>query len=61
MSNHTRNRCTGITELDPVQGLVEYVEDVKPYHTKIIEVLVEYVFTETVNVSITESLIIEES
>ena len=40
--------------LDPVQGLVDYVNDIKPYHTKVIESLVEYVGQEFVNVSIFE-------
>lgn len=46
--------CTGVKVLDPVDGLVGYVEDVKPYHTKIVEVLVEYVFGEPVDVTILE-------
>lgn len=40
--------------LDPVQGLVDYVNDIKPYHTKVIESLVEYVGQEFVNVNIFE-------
>lgn len=40
--------------LDPVQGLIDYVNDIKPYHTKVIESLVEYVGQEFVNVSIFE-------
>ena len=43
-----------LKELDPVQGLIDYVNDVKPYHTKVIESLVEYVGFENVNVSIDE-------
>ena len=42
--------------LDPVQGLVDYVLEVKPYHTKIVEVLVEYVYTDCIDVTITEEL-----
>lgn len=45
-------KLSSIKQLDPVQGLVDYVLDVKPYHTKIIEVLIEYVFNEPVNVTI---------
>lgn len=48
-------RCF-VQNLDPVQGLVDYVLDIKPYHTKIIEVLVEYVYEEKVDVTITEAL-----
>jgi hypothetical protein len=35
-----------IRQLDPIQGLVDYVLDVKPYHTKIIEVMIEYVYND---------------
>ena len=48
------NNCTGLKTLDPVQGLVDYINDVKPYHTKIIEVLIEYVYGENVDVTILE-------
>lgn len=40
--------------LDPVKGLVDYVNDIKPYHTKVIESLVEYIGTDAVDVRITE-------
>jgi len=40
--------------LDPVKGLVDYVNDIKPYHTKVIESLVEYVGIEAVDVRVTE-------
>ena len=48
-----------LKQLDPVQGLVDYVLDIKPYHTKIIEVLVEYVYEEKVNVTILDLLNME--
>lgn len=38
-----------IRQLDPIQGLVDYVLDVKPYHTKIVEVMIEYVYDDNVN------------
>jgi len=41
--------------LDPIQGLVDYVEEIKPYHTKIVEVLIEYIHEELVDVTITEN------
>jgi len=41
--------------LDPVQGLIDYINDIKPYHSKIIESLVEYVGQENVDVSVLES------
>jgi len=40
--------------IDPVSGLVNYVEEIKPYHTKVIEVLVEYIHTDCIDVTITE-------
>lgn len=48
------NECSGLRVLDPVQGLVDYVNDIKPYHTKIVEVLVEYVYEDQVGVTIGE-------
>lgn len=48
----TTTKCSGVRTLDPVQGLADYVNDIKPYHTKIIEVLVEYVYEEKVNVTV---------
>ena len=43
-------------KIDPVQGLVDYVLDAKPYHTKIAEVQIGYVYAENVNVTITDKL-----
>lgn len=42
------------TQIDPTNGLIAYVQAIKPFHSKIIDVLVEYVVNDTVNVSITE-------
>ena len=47
---------SNIKELDPVQGLVDYVLDIKPYHTKIVEVLIEYVYGENVNVTVLDEV-----
>ena len=41
---------------DPVQSLVEFVQDIKPFHTKIVEVLVDYIHQESMNVSVTEHI-----
>lgn len=41
---------------DPVEALVQYVLDIKPYHTKIIDVLVEYIYTDPLNVTITDEI-----
>ena len=40
--------------IEPTRGLVSYTEDVKPYHTKILDVLIEYVYEERIDVSIAE-------
>src|SRR5271154_6372314 len=44
----------GLVTIDPIQGLIDYVNDIKPYHTKIFETLVEYVYTDYVNVNIVD-------
>ena len=48
--------ASNIIPLDPVQGFVEYVQDVKPYHSKILEVLIEYIHTDVAQISITDSI-----
>lgn len=50
------NLIEALFRIDPTQGLVNYVNSVKPYHTKILEVLVEYIYTEQVNVTVTDRL-----
>ncbi len=50
---------SNIKELDPVQGLVDYIEDIKPYHSKVIEILTEYVYNEVIDTTITDSLLLE--
>lgn len=39
---------------DPVEGFVRYANAVKPYHTKIMEALIEYVYTEELSVNMKE-------
>lgn len=41
---------------DPVQGLVDYVLDVKPFHTKILEVWVHYIHTDLINATVKDRL-----
>jgi hypothetical protein len=53
----TTNKCTGLKVLEPIQGLVDYVNDIKPYHTKIVEVLVEYVYGEVLDVTFREDML----
>lgn len=40
--------------IDPTEGLVDYVSTVKPYHSKLMEVLVEYVYTEKIDATVGE-------
>lgn len=47
---------TTITTRDPVQGLVDYVLDVKPFHTKILEVWVEYIYNDPIHATIKDEL-----
>jgi len=42
------------TSIDPVEGLVNYTNFVKPYHTKVLEVLVEYIHTDCIDVTFSE-------
>jgi len=42
--------------LDPVQSLIDYTLEVKPYHTKIMEVLVEYIHTDYIQATINDSI-----
>lgn len=41
---------------DPLEGFIEYVKNVKPYHTKILEIIVEYQYSDIVNITISEKL-----
>lgn len=42
--------------LDPVQGLIDYVLTIKPYHTKIIEVLEELIHTDYLYVNMSDKI-----
>ena len=50
----TTTTYPGLVSIDPIQGLIDYVQDIKPYHTKVFETLVEYVYTDMINVKITD-------
>ena len=54
MTTYLRTTSSSTIQQDPVQGLVDYVLDIKPYHTKIVEVLIEYIHTDPINVTIAE-------
>lgn len=42
------------TTQDPVQGLIDFVTIIKPYHTKIVEVSVEHEHSEKINTTISD-------
>jgi hypothetical protein len=37
--------------IDPTEGLLLYVQDIKPYHSKVLDILVEYVYTEPMTIA----------
>jgi len=43
------------------QSLIDYVSDIKPYHSKLIEITEESVFQEKARIRFIENLKIEES
>ncbi len=49
------NECEGLRIIDPVEGLLDYIDNVKPFHTKVAEVLVEYAYTENLSVAMGEN------
>jgi len=49
------NIIQSLFRVDPTDGLVEYVKAVKPYHTKILDVLVEYVYKENITTTVTDN------
>lgn len=48
-----------VTEPNPIQGLLNYIADVKPYHTKVVQILAEYVHEDLLNVTITEDFVMQ--
>lgn len=48
------NLVQSLFRIDPTEGLVQYANAVKPYHSKVLDVLVEYIYKESVNVSMKE-------
>lgn len=42
--------------IDPTQGLTNYVNEVKPYHSKVLDILTEYIYTESISVTMTDAL-----
>lgn len=46
-----------ITTIDPIDALIAYINDIKPYHSKIVETNVEYTYTEITNTLMSETLL----
>ena len=41
---------------DPIQGLIDYVEEIKPFHTKVLTVAVAYAHNDDVDITFTEEV-----
>lgn len=46
------NLVQSLFRIDPTEGLYQYAKAVKPFHSKVLDVLVEYVYRENVNVRV---------
>lgn len=47
-----------MSKLDAIDRLIDFTQTVKPYHTKIVEVLTNYLYEEPVSTTITDTLLI---
>lgn len=47
---------TALFRIDPTEGLQQYVQAVKPFHSKVLDVLVEYVYAEAMSVTAVDRL-----
>jgi hypothetical protein len=52
----TITQAQRLLQQDPVQGLVDYFLDVKPFHTKLLEIIVEYLQKDAVRATILEEV-----
>jgi len=48
------NLINSLFKIDAAEGLVRYTNTIKPYHSKIMDVLIEYIYKETVRVKVSE-------
>lgn len=44
--------------LDPIQGFIQYINQIKPFHTKILEIVIKYQYIDIVNIKIIENVLI---
>lgn len=42
--------------IDPVESLVFFAKDIKPFHSKIMDIIIEYIHSDNINVVMTEQL-----
>ncbi len=49
------NYATSLQKINPTEGLVSYVNAVKPYHTKVLDVLITYIYSDQLSGTMTES------
>lgn len=52
----TSNLVNSLFKIDAAESFVRYANSVKPYHSKILDVLIEYIFSENVNVTVLDQL-----
>lgn len=45
---------TALFRIDPTEGLLQYVQAVKPFHSKVLDVFVEYIYTEPLTVTMSD-------
>lgn len=48
------NLVNSLFKIDAAEGLVRYTNTVKPYHSKLLDVLIEYIYKEDIRVKVTE-------
>lgn len=48
------NLVTSLFRIDPTEGLVQYVNAIKPYHSKVLDVLIEYIYTEKITAKVND-------
>jgi len=54
MANTSNRLLNALLRIDPTTGFIDYVKTVKPYHTKILDVSVAYIWTDLIGVTVTE-------
>ena len=50
------NLTNALFRIDPTQGLLAYAQAVKPYHSKVLDIFVEYVYSERLTSKVTDRM-----